>query len=167
MFACADFIKASKQCLWCIRQQLAVHTLAALQCLLNSFLQNALWSFHVEMCCSKQCSTMQVLFMVPCVQWTNKQKIEAPTNPVWRASKLMPGPWKQLDSPSACTSVSAEPRKEEKLNVFFSGAESSWHSIEGRAGRFKEDIGLHQFEANLMIRFHHLEGLVNAHFDLI
>ena len=33
--------------------------------------------------------------------------------------------------------------------------------------RFKEDIKLHQFEANLMIPFQHLEGWVNAHFDLI
>ena len=155
MFACADFIKASKQCLWCIGSNLqCIHWLHC----------SAYWTvfcrihFEVSMLkCAAVNSAVQCRYCLwcrVCSEQTNRRLRLPPTQFDGLASlcRVLGNNLTVLQ----LAQVSALSQEKKRKMFFFSGAKSSWHSIEGRARRFKEDIGLHQFEANLMtIRFHH------------
>ena len=201
MFACADFIKASKHSVYgASGSNISAFTR-------YSLLQNSIWSFHVGTCCSKQCSVYGAVCAV------NKQTEDWGSHPasvrekqayagslsIWVFAYL--SIWvldtqilKQTENWGSHPAT--QPASVREKQAYAGSLETTWHSFSlhkchrwakkrkklnvffrskilltlyrgSGLGRFKEDIGLHRFEANLMIRFHHLEGWVNAHFDLI
>ena len=143
-----------------------------MQCSWYSPVENALRSFHnvLQLGSTQQYSGGNVYGAV-CREQTNRRLRLPPTQ--CSEGRLMPGPWNNLtvlQLAQVWELIQEEEKKnpesfleQNPLDIVYTIVR-----IEGWASkRFKEDIGLHQFEANLMIRFHHLEGWVNVHFDLI
>ena len=118
MFTCEDFIKASKQCLWCTcacakknKHQIfgTADCRAALKFQMVSLKFGELW------CSVYGTSVMQCA--VCNVQCANKQKIEACSHSSSHPLRAYAGSLGQLDSPSTCTSGGADPRKKRGENM--------------------------------------------------